>query len=151
MNTTVISSSMTLAVKYILPAMFVGVILPLLIFLFTSDSANYSGAIPLFLVRIIMISFLLSIVFIWRITLNKLMRVELDNDFVYASNYFETLRYTYESVERIEEWGFLLFSFITIHLKAEGRFGKKISLWTSSNWYEVKEEITEVKALISQK
>ncbi len=148
MNTTVVSSSMTLAVKYILPAMLVGLTLPLVIFLFTGDSANYSGTIPLFVVRLMMLSFLVSIVFVWYTTLNRLMRVELDDEFVYASNYFQTLRYTYDSVENIEEWGILLFSFTTINLKAEGLFGKKIRFWTSSNWYEAKEEIMTLKPLL---
>ena len=147
MKTIVVSSSMTLAVKYVLPAMMLSIFLPLVVFLFTGDSVNYSGAIPLIIIRLIILFCIFSIVFLWRITLKKLMRTEVDADYLYVSNYFQTVSYTYDSIERIEEWGFLLFSFVTVHLKAEGQFGKKILFWEGSSWREAKEEFSILREL----
>ncbi len=56
----------------------------------------------------------------------QLKRVDMDEDFMYVSNYFKTFRYTYPSIEKIKERDFLLFYTIHVHLKEAGEFGKKI-------------------------
>ena len=150
MRTLVVSSLMTLAVKYIFPAMLVGISLPLLIFMFSGDSANYAGAIPLGLVRILLISFLISLVLLWRATLRKLLRAEIDTEYLYVSNYFDTVRYTYDSIERIDDWGILFFNIITVHLNAEGRFGKKLRFWAGSSWQDAIEEVPSLRALLTK-
>ncbi|MEY4926691.1 MAG: hypothetical protein RI894_1127 [Bacteroidota bacterium] len=141
MKTIVVSSSMTLAIKYILPAMGLGLLLPFFVFLFSADSANYSGAIPVNIFRLVALAIPLSIFFLWRISVQRLMRVEVDAEYVYVSNYFETVRYTYSSVERIANSGFLIFDIVTIHLKAKGQFGTKIRFWAGSSWQETANEL----------
>jgi hypothetical protein len=61
------------------------------------------------------------------LTLLQLKRVELDELHVYASNYFKTYRYTFDSVEKITERDMGLFHLVRIHLKAPGHFGKKLT------------------------
>ena len=56
----------------------------------------------------------------------QLKRVDMDEDFMYVSNYFKTFRYTYPSIEKIKERDFLLFYTIHVHLKEAGEFGEKI-------------------------
>lgn len=60
-------------------------------------------------------------------TFMKLKRVELDNQFVYASNYFKTYRYPYHNVEKITERDLGLFYLVKIYLKEPGKFGSRIT------------------------
>lgn len=60
-------------------------------------------------------------------TLLKLLRIELDEIYVYASNYFKTYRYPWHNVEKITERDFGLFHLVRIHLKTPGKFGAKLT------------------------
>lgn len=141
MQTINISSGLTLFVKFILPIMSLGVFLPFMLFLFTADSVNYSGSLPLALVRLLIISFLISMGLILRFTLMRLMRVEVDAEHVYVSNYFKTVRYTFDSIETIDDQIILLFRVPVVRLKAAGIFGKNIYFWAGSALHEVLEEL----------
>ncbi len=150
MKTIVVSSSITLAIKYILPAMAVGLLLPFFVFLFSADSANYAGAIPVGMIRLLILSFFVSFILLWRVSLRKLMRVEVGSDHLYVSDYFQTVRYTYDSIETIENWGFLIFDLVTIQLKAKGQFGQKIHFWAGSSWQESANELPMLQDLITK-
>lgn len=62
---------------------------------------------------------------IWR-TLMQLYRVEYDTGGIYVTNYFRTVRYDWDSVDRIKTIHLGLFKINSIHLKDKGRFGRKI-------------------------
>lgn len=59
------------------------------------------------------------------LTVMKLKRVECDELFVYATNYFKTARYPYHQIERIEEQSFFGIPIIDIQIKEKGTFGKR--------------------------
>ncbi len=60
-------------------------------------------------------------------TFIQLKRVELDREFVYASNYFKTYRYPYQNVEKIVERDIWLFYLVKIYLKTPGKFGQRLT------------------------
>jgi hypothetical protein len=70
--------------------------------------------------------FLTGIIFFYWALLG-LKRVEMDEQFVYVTNYFKTARYPYHQVDRITVGSFPIFHPITINLKNKGIFGKKIT------------------------
>lgn len=70
--------------------------------------------------------FLLGTTFLY-FTFMVIKRVELDDLYIYASNYFKTFRYPYHNVEKITERDMMLFHIVHIHLKTPGNFGKKIT------------------------
>ena len=56
----------------------------------------------------------------------RLKRIEMDGDFVYATNYFKTFRYPWHNISKIEEKDYMLFRTLHIYLNKPGKFGKKI-------------------------
>ena len=56
----------------------------------------------------------------------RLKRIEMDGDFVYATNYFKTYRYPWHNISKIEEKDYMLFRTLHIYLNTPGKFGKKI-------------------------
>ena len=60
-------------------------------------------------------------------TLMRLKRVELGGDFVYVTNYFAHVRYSYGSIEKLEVGWFLWLNPATLHLREPGKFGKRIT------------------------
>jgi hypothetical protein len=61
----------------------------------------------------------------WK-TLFRLKRIDADNEFVYVTNFFKAVRYPHADVEKIEIDKGLMFTFGTVVLKGEGRFGKRL-------------------------
>lgn len=62
--------------------------------------------------------------FYW--TCLRLKRIEVDNEFVYVTNYFKTFRYPWHNVEKIEEKDFLFFRTVYFYFKTPGQFGQKV-------------------------
>ena len=60
-------------------------------------------------------------------TVIQLKRVELDNEYMYASNYFKTYRYPFHNIEKMTERDMGLFRLVKFYLKKPGKFGKKIT------------------------
>ena len=87
----------------------------------------YFGAIPAIWMKLGLTAFLLFGVSFLYFTFLKLKRVELDELYVYASNYFKTYRYPYHNIEKITERDMVLFHIVRIHLKVPGNFGKKLT------------------------
>lgn len=69
--------------------------------------------------------FLAGVIFLYW-GLLRLKRVEMDADFVYATNYFKTYRYPWHNIAKIEEKDYLLFRTLHIYFDTPGKFGKKV-------------------------
>lgn len=59
-------------------------------------------------------------------TVFKIKRVEMGENHFIATNYFKTYRYTTDDIKDYYTYNFILFRIHSIHLKAKGKFGKKI-------------------------
>ena len=66
-------------------------------------------------------------------TLLPLKRVELDEDYLYVTNYFKTARYPYHNVKKMVSSDFLFIKLVSIHLKAGGIFGKRMRFLASKH------------------
>jgi hypothetical protein len=86
----------------------------------------YFGEIPAFLFRIGAMAFFLLGGVVLYFTLMRLKRVEASCEHLYVSNYFKTVRYTWESVESIRQRELAGIKLFTIRLAGAGRFGSRI-------------------------
>jgi len=128
-----VSSSATLFLKYALPvgcAVFFGSMT--LAFWFT-DNINAVADVPILTFRLILTGAFLTLMLLLYLSVMKIKRVEMDDHFVYVTNYFKNVRYPYHQVEKIEKKNFIIFKRISIHLKQAATFGKTITFISSRN------------------
>ncbi len=75
-------------------------------------------------------------------TVFRLKRVEVSVDHVFVTDYFRTVRYPWHDIERITEQKFLFLRLVTVHLKAPGRFGRRLPFVASNKLYaDAKQEL----------
>lgn len=121
-----ISSNTTLFLKIFLPTFWIAFfgILTAAIALSNVEQFNLFNFTYM---KIGMVAFFILGTVLLYFSLMQLKRVELDKDFVYASNYFKTYRYPYHNVESMAERDFWLFTLVKIQLKTPGNFGKVLT------------------------
>jgi hypothetical protein len=61
-----------------------------------------------------------------------LKRIEWDADFLYATNYFKTVRYPWHNLAGFQQSRFLLLTFVTVELREPGTFGRTIRFIASN-------------------
>lgn len=76
--------------------------------------------------QIVSISFLVGGLALMYFTIFQFKRVEMGEDALYATNYFQHFQYPYSNVEKITHQNYFILKTATIHLKVPGSFGKKI-------------------------
>lgn len=82
-------------------------------------------------------------------TLLQLKRVEMDSDYIFVTNYFKSVRYSWSDVEKIVSQPFLSFYIVYIHLKAPGSFGRRIIFLASrTRWRLLLADHPERAALV---
>ncbi|MEM8525754.1 MAG: hypothetical protein AAGG68_14020 [Bacteroidota bacterium] len=64
----------------------------------------------------------------------RLKRVEIDENYVYITNYFKNYRYPHQDIDFIKSPDRPLLSIATIHLKAAGSLGRKIKYLEVRGW-----------------
>lgn len=78
-------------------------------------------------------------------SLMQLKRVEVDEHFVYVTNYKDTARYPFHNIEKLEEANYFLFKIVRVYFKESGMFGKKAIFL--SNQFRLKEVLAKRSAL----
>ena len=129
-----VSSQLTIILRIALPTAWLALILSITILL----GWTVRGTARLFAHPIIWISLLIILgtgfAFI-KLVLWRLYRVDMDDRFLYLSNYFKTYKYELTDIESITDSKILPGRVFCIHLKSKGSFGKNIyflasqSLW----------------------
>ena len=142
-----ISSSWTVILKYFLPAVWITFFATFTMGAFFSEEPQLGG-IPIMQFRIGALAFLcVGIAFLYWAVMG-LKRVELDDKFVYVTNYRKNYRYPYHNIEKIEEKDWGIFKTIHIHLKVAGHFGKKITFIASKSkmhkFFKAHPQLTEL-------
>jgi hypothetical protein len=130
-----LSTNYTLFLKFFIPIfwlVFFGLFL-LAMFTFGKDLTGFFRQ-PLFQIGAIL--FYVSGLALFYFTLLSIKRVEADEDFVYATNYFKTYRYPWHNVASMEESAFLFFHTVTIKLKKAGQFGDSLRFIASKRLYD---------------
>jgi hypothetical protein len=125
-----VSSQLTIMLRIFVPTVWVTFVLSLAIILLWS----IRGKAGLLANPIIWIALLLilgtGIVFIY-FFLWKLYRVDMDDRFVYISNYFRTYKYPYNDIAAIRDANIGKNRIFVIELKSKGSFGRKIHFLAS--------------------
>lgn len=147
-----VSTNFTLFLKIFLPVFWLVFFGAFAVVLWTENRIP-TGAVPIQTVRIIMTLFFVVGATILYFTLLKLHRVEMDDAFVYVTNYVKTARYPYHQIEKIAEVDFLILSTVTIHFKQKGIFGKKATFVPSQYRFQgfLNQHPEVVKTLVEKK
>jgi len=127
-----ISSNLTLLLKIFIPTFWITFFGAFTIASLITPNLEL-GFTSTFIFRIGLTIFVLIGTSILYFTFIQLKRVDMDDEFMYVSNYFKTYRYSYPSIEKIKERDFLLFHTIHVHFKEKGEFGKKIVFLSRSD------------------
>ena len=142
-----ISTNLTLFFKFFIPVfwlVFFGAFLAA-VFIYGDEMASGFASISF---RLGVIAFYLSGLALFYFTLFPLKRLEADAEFLYVTNYFKTLRYSWDSVEDIKESKFLFFTLGTVTLKEKGLLGKSMRFIASNrNYRQFWEEHPDLEAL----
>lgn len=130
-----VSTNLTLILKLFIPTFWIVFFGAFTIAVFATDARNL-GALPATTLKIGLTLFLIIGVTLLYFTLFQLKRVEMDPDFIYATDFIKHFRYPYHNIEKIEELDYLLFNLVRIHLKEPGYFGKKITFIPSKRRFQ---------------
>ncbi len=122
-----ISTNLTLLYKFFIPTFF-------LAFFGAFTLISFTLGMPL-LARVIIVAIFLGSAALFYFTVLQLKRVEIDEQFIYVTNYFKHFRYSLDSVEKIVERDLLLFRIATIHLHQAGSLGRKLVFVPSGSLY----------------
>lgn len=66
----------------------------------------------------------------------RLKRIEIDENYIYVSNYFKNYRYPHHDIEKIVRPKRPIFSIAYIYLKGKGSLGSRISFVPASSLYD---------------
>lgn len=130
-----VSTNLTLFYKFFIPVfwiVFFGAVTVASLFLPFRSAAGMSGTTFRLLIAFI---FLSGVAILW-FTLLQLKRVEMDEHFVYVTNYFKNFRYPYHNIDRIEESRFLFFRTARIYFKEPGSFGSSVTFVPSHRLFD---------------
>jgi hypothetical protein len=141
-----ISSNATLALKIFLPTIWV-VFFGSFTLAFLVGKMDATPDLDNWLFRSAWTGGFLVVLLGIRLTLWKLRRVDVDEDFLYVSDYFKTARYPIHNIQFISSQSFGLFRVGVVRYHVPGIFGKKSiflehsgrvsSLWKAlPNWTE---------------
>ena len=126
-----VSTSFTLFLKLIFPVFWIVFFGSFTAAIFFTENLTSFFGIPVSTFKYILLGFFLLGFAILYWMLMRIKRVEMDEKFVYATNYFKNYRYPWHNIANIEERDFAFFRVIYIHLKKPGKFGKKITFVAS--------------------
>ena len=143
-----VSSQLTIFLRVALPTVWFTLILSITILL----GWTIRGKAGLLSNPIIWISLLIVLgtgfIFIWFI-LWRFYRIDLDDDYLYISNYLRTFKYPISDLESIHESSILPGRIFRIRLKNRGTFGQNIYFLASQVlWKDYIDLHPSVKALI---
>ena len=128
-----VSTRWTLLFKIIIPTVwicFFGAISILSIFYDPQVAEPFSPATA----KILIISFSLSTIGLIYLLFMRIKWVALAPDGFYVSNFFKSYKYTYDSLQSIQEEKVLFWKRITFELRASGTFGKKLFFIAGYQW-----------------
>jgi hypothetical protein len=120
-----ISSNITLFLKIFIPTFWIVFFSLFCIAILLDDDMMFFPSNPL-IFKGIVLGFFLFFLFLLKFTLMKLKRVEIDNTYLYVSNYFKTYRFLLKDVSKVKTRDWLIFKTMHFHFQEKTSFGKKI-------------------------
>ena len=130
-----VSSNLTLALVIFLPILWITFFgaFTLAIWVYKMD---YYGSLPGATLRFGMLGFVLTGLVIFFFTTWRLKRVEVDNEYLYVTNYFKHVRYPLEQIANFEVKDWRLFKVVSVRLPGKGSFGQNIVFLPSGKAFE---------------
>jgi hypothetical protein len=146
-----LSSSLTLLWAIAVPTMWAAFFGIFTIAIFFSER-DYYGFVSAGLLKILIPLLLLGGLVLWYFTIMRFKRIDLDADFVYATNYIKTYRYPWHNVQEIKTKKGIFFNKGLINLKQGGNFGTQIPfLLSNRRWKEfVAEDIFGIAQFVEK-
>ncbi len=129
-----ISSSTTVFLKYFLPTIWIIFFGTLFVAFWLNDEIYVLGFAPEKFKWIYMGFLIVGVVLLY-LTVMTIKRVEIDEEFVYVTNYIKVYKYPFSNIESWKELDYGLFKTVKIRLKEPGYFGKKIVFIASRERY----------------
>jgi len=126
-----VSSNWTLFLKIFFP-IFWGVFFGALTIAFWISDSSMVGEMSIGSFRLLISSFFLSGMIVFYFSLMQLKRVEVDDQFVYVTNYKKTARYPFHNIEKLESSNYYLFKIVRISFRKEGIFGPGVVFLANS-------------------
>lgn len=130
-----VSTNLTLFFKFFVPifwTVFFGS-LTVAVFVYGKELA---GTAQVGTLKYASLGIFLSGVALFYFTIFQLKRVDIDDQFLYVTNYFKTVRYPFPRIQSIYETRFLFLRLVTVIFKDAGHFGKRIRFLASSSHYD---------------
>lgn len=153
MKSQLVSASSTLMLKYLLPILFssfFGCFTAFVLFVF--PASWFQGApLPVWVIKLLVLGFWLSSMLLFYAICKPLRRVEMDLDYMYVSDYFKTYRYTYESIDRLEERNYLLFKVMQVEFYEAGSMGKQFSFVVGYRFAPLLQKFPEIAQRLIRK
>ena len=114
-----------------------------LLWLFFFAERDYYGFVPANVLKVVIPIVLLGGLVLFFLSFMKFRRIDIDADFVYATNYIKTYRYPWHNVQDIKTKKGIIFNTGIVTLKQGGKFGDKMPfLLSNRRWTEfLKEDI----------
>lgn len=139
-----VSSQLTIFLRIALPTIWMTTMLSLIVLLTVAVSGKaqiFSNPIVLGSLTFILVTGIAFIYFfLWRF-----YRVDMDDKFVYVSDYFKTYKYSYNDIESIRGISWAPTRVFIIQLKSKGSFGKEIQFLASQKlWNDFVSEHPDV-------
>ena len=134
-----LSSNLTLFFKLFVPTGWVSFfgLFALVIFLVDTTDKPLLASVNF---RIGFMAFFVIFLTIIYFTIFQLKRVETEGGFIFVTDYFKTIKFPIENIDRISTLNLFLVKVVWLHLKTKGNFGKRIPFIakkTSFNAFEV--------------
>ncbi len=151
MKTQSISSGFTLFWKLVLPITWITFFGTFVGFILLSEDGAYlvsGGAVTPGVVRLLAFGFLAIGILLFYLFFMRLKRVDVDEDFLYVTNYFKTRRYPYHNIEKMTSNRFFIFKPVTVYFKEAGFFGKKITFLSGKTFKDFLVQHPNVAALL---
>ena len=131
-----LSSSLTLLWVVAVPTMWGAFFGIFAIAVFFSER-DYYGFVSSGMLKVLIPLVLIGGLIMWFFTIMRFKRIDLDEDFVYATNYIKTYRYPWHNVQEITTKKGLFFNKGFIGLKQGGKFGVQLPfLLSNRRWRE---------------
>ena len=125
-----VSSQLTIFLRIALPTIWMAMVFSFAVLLFWAVRGKaYLFSNPLIWIGLLLI--LGSGIAFIKFILWKVYRVDMDENFIYISNYFKTYKYPYADIDHIRESKLLPGRVFIIALKAKGSFGKEVAFLAS--------------------
>lgn len=121
-----VSSSFTVILKFALPTCWTVFFGAMSIAVWFVDTGPVAGMdVGTFRIALTIFFFLGIAILFWAVM--RIKRVEMDDHFIYVTNYFKNVRYPFHQIEKVKEQDYFFFRTIHIFLKQSGLFGQKIT------------------------